>query len=529
MNAVRLARAFPPPDSAPNTTQTVLLLRWVLIIATSYLVVFSRPLDRNPTSAALYVAAYFASNILLTELRSFFRSQSAFNISVVLFDILMVSLGLALTGAATNEIYVVYFLVIFTSALTERLLLVVGAALLISIVHLYTESRFLGFGHLDTPAYILRVPFLFVVAMFFGHLVKDVRDREREAEEARAHGRRMEILSGISHDLKNPLGVVQSLATLLLDGGAGELTDKQADFVRRIHASTRRVGNFALNLIDAERIDAGHLVLLRDPVNVADLVEDSLLHARSASDLKGVTLRCSVASDLPVAHLDGVQMERVIANVVGNAIKFTPAGGTVTLSVARAGEHVVLSVVDDGPGMASHEVTGAFEKYRTLSPRSLGDGSGLGLFIVKGIVEAHAGTVEIVSTVGEGTTVTMRLPTRPPDATHASGTHSPQARRRWWPFTQPAPPPPRAPRARAAAPRAPRSITPASRARLSPTHPSLWPVPSPWWSSSGRPLGRSAPPAARHRETHATYQSLPPAFLRLIRYFSDRAISPSDN
>jgi signal transduction histidine kinase len=440
VNAVGIAGTSPRADSTPNTTQAVLLLRWVLIIATSYLVVFSRSLDQNPASAALYVAAYFGSNILLTELLPYFPSQSAFDISVVLFDTLMVSLGLALTGAPTSEIFVVYFLVIFVSALTERLLLVVGAAVLISIVHLYTESRLVGFGHLVSPAYILRVPFLFVVAMFFGYLVKDVRDREREAEEARAHGRRMETLSGISHDLKNPLGVVQSMATLLLDGGVGELNEEQIDIIRLIHASTRHVGNFALNLIDAERINAGHLVLHRDPVNVADVVEDSLLYARTASDLKGVTLRCRIASDLPVAHLDGVQMERVIANVVGNAIKFTPAGGTVTLFLSRAGEDIVLAVADDGPGMASHELPDAFEKYRTLSPRSRSNGSGLGLFIVKGIVEAHGGTVEILSAVAEGTTVTMRLPMRPPDATHAAGISSSQPRRRWWPFTQPAPP-----------------------------------------------------------------------------------------
>ena len=434
VHAVRVVHTSAPAEGTPEAAQAVVLLRWVLIIATSYLVVFSRPLDQNPTSAALYVVAYFASNIFLAELQPYFRSQSAFDISIVLFDILMVSLGLALTGAATNEIYVVYFLVIFTSALTDRLLLVVGAAVLISIAHLYTESRLVDVGHLVMPAYILRVPFLFVVAMFFGHLVRDVRQRERDAEDARAHGHRMEILSGISHDLKNPLSVVQSMATLLLEGGSGELNEEQTDLVRLIHASARQVGNLALNLIDAERIDAGHLVLRRTPVNVADLVEDGLLHARSASKLKGVTLRCRVEPNLPLAHLDGVQMERVIANIVGNAIKFTPAGGTVTLSVSRAAEHVVLSVVDDGPGIAAEELPRAFEKYRTLSPRSHSIASGLGLFIVKRIVEAHAGTVEITSRVAEGTTVTMRLPTRPPDATHAVAPPSPRSRRRWWPF-----------------------------------------------------------------------------------------------
>src|SRR6185295_1432164 len=167
---------------------------------------------------------------------------------------------------------------------------------------------------LVTPAYILRVPFLFVVAMFFGSLVKDLRDRERETEDARAHARRMEILSGISHDLRNPLSVVQSMASLLLEGSVGKLTEKQADLVGLIQASARQVGTLALNLIDAERIDAGHLVIHRDVLNVAELVEDGLANARSFGALKGVTLGRTVASDLPVAYLDRVQMERAIAN-----------------------------------------------------------------------------------------------------------------------------------------------------------------------------------------------------------------------
>src|SRR5206468_5021177 len=125
----------------------------------------------------------FASNIFLTWLVPRFHSQYRFDLAVVLLDTVMVSVGLALTGAASTEFYVVYFLVMFVSALTERLSLVVGAAVLISAAHLYTESRFIALPDLLNPRYILRIPFLFVVAMFFGHLVEDARSREREADE----------------------------------------------------------------------------------------------------------------------------------------------------------------------------------------------------------------------------------------------------------------------------------------------------------------------------------------------------------
>jgi len=415
-----------------SMVQAVVLLRWVLIIATSYLVVFSRPLGQGPVGASLFVAAYFASNVVLAELLPRFRSHYAFDVCVVLLDTFMVCVGLALIGAGGSEFYVVFFLVLFLSALTERLGLVVTAAALMSLAHLYTESQRVGVDRLMDPAYLLRVPFLFVVALFFGNLVQDARRRERTARVARERARQMETLSGISHDLKNPLGVIQSLATLLLEGDAGQLTEKQTDLVRRIHASTRHVITFALNIIDAARIDAGRLVLQRTPVNVEDLIEDALLLARSACDLKGLTLQSWMEPGLPVVYVDIGQMERVISNIVGNAIKFTPTGGQVTLSVRRSGDQMVLAVQDTGSGIAAKEVPMIFEQYRRRSNRP--DGSGLGLFIVKAIVEAHGGAVAIDSVVGHGTTVTVHMPFVPSPQAPAAAASPRSSVRRWWPF-----------------------------------------------------------------------------------------------
>ncbi len=420
----------PTDETSLSMAQAVLLLRWVLIIATSYLVVFSRPLGEGSTSAAMFVAAYFASNVLLTELLPRFRSYYAFDVCVVLLDTVMVSVGLTLTGAGQSQFYVVFFLVLFLSALTERLGLVVMAAAMMSIAHLYTESELVGARSLLNPAYLLRVPFLFVVALFFGNLVQDARRRERQAHAAREQAQRMETLSGVSHDLKNPLGVIQSLATLLLEGDAGQLNDRQMDLVRRIHASSRHVITFALNIIDAARIDAGRLVLHRAPVNLSDLVEDALLLTRSAADLKGLTLQWSVEPSMPPAHIDLGQMERVISNLVGNAVKFTPAGGQVSLSVRRSGNQIVLSVQDTGLGIAASDLPTIFEQYRRRANRS--DGSGLGLFIVKAIVDAHGGTVSIDSTAGKGTTVSVQLPFAPAEPVPPTAAALRLSRRRWW-------------------------------------------------------------------------------------------------
>jgi len=383
--------------------QTILLLRWVLIIATAYLMLFSRPLPTTPPSVALFVAAYFASNLVLTWLLPRLdRRWRTVDAGLVLFDTAAICLGLALTANVSNDFFLLYFLVLFLGALTERLALVVAAAVVASVVHLVTVSAFVDAADLMGEGYLMRIPFLFVVALFFGHLVEDeAKSRERL---------RVEFVSTVSHDLKNPLAVIQSIAELLLDGNAGELNADQAQFVRRIYASARHVIALSHNLLSAARIEAGHLTLLRSPESLVNVVETAITFARSASDLKGVTLTLVCERDPPPVHLDTVQMERAISNILDNAIRYTPPGGQVVAAIQHSSRQLVLTIHDDGPGIASEDLPAVFEKYHRRAQRSR-EGTGFGLFIVKAIVEGHGGQVAADSTPGHGTTITIRLPT----------------------------------------------------------------------------------------------------------------------
>lgn len=390
--------------------QVIVLLRWVLIIATSYLVLFSRPLGDVPPSAGLFVVLYLASNVVLTELLPRLSESSHLDWAIVVMDTVALSIAMILTQHASSEFFVLYFVVVFLSALTERIGLVAIATLLIATAYLYTVAQFIGMGSIIDQGYMMRVPFLFAVALFFGYLVQSARARERAAQEAQARALRMELLSAVSHDLKNPLGVIESLASLMLEGDAGALNEQQTDLTERIHASSRQVITLSLNLIDAERIEAGRLVLNRKQANIAKVADNALVHARSASHLKGVALRCEVEPALPQVQVDVAQTERVISNLLGNAIKFTPAGGQVELGIYRRGGAVVLSVSDTGPGIAAEELPHLFDKYHREPCSKRIEGSGLGLFIVKAVVEAHGGRVDIASTIGRGTTVTVSLP-----------------------------------------------------------------------------------------------------------------------
>src|SRR5262249_15634666 len=144
------------------------------------------------------------------------------------------------------------------------------------------------------------------------------------------------------------------------------------------------------------------------------VIRDALVVAACASEIKGVSLDARVEPGLPLISIDAVQIERVIANLLGNAIKFTSAGGGVRLSARRVHDAIAVVVADDGPGSAADELPRlANGEYRGLRGRS-GGGSGLGLFIVRAVVSAHGGALTIESAVGRGTTVTVTLPLTPP-------------------------------------------------------------------------------------------------------------------
>lgn len=408
------------PEGAEQRGQVLVLLRWVLIIAIAYLLLFSGPHEDTRPQVALFVALYLASNVILSRVLGHVSYQSTLEWVVVIIDTLTVTLAISLVQGGSSELFVLYFVVLFLSALSDSVGLVALAAVAISVAHIYTASRFLDLGQLMAQGYILRVPFLFAVGLFFGNLVHNARTQQRLFEERRARALRHEFLSTVSHDLRNPLGVIESLASLLLEGDAGALTAEQTNLVQRIHSSTRQVLNLAGNLIDAERIEAGHFVLRATRSDMGRIVGDAVSLARSASELKGIRLDAAIPSDLPPIEVDVVQIERVLSNLLGNAIKFTPRGGRIQVGVESAENVLRISVRDSGAGINAGALASLGSKHYRAPTAAGIDGNGLGLFIVRTVIDAHGGSMDIQSREGEGTTVTVTLPRRLPAAAHAT-------------------------------------------------------------------------------------------------------------
>jgi signal transduction histidine kinase len=396
-------------DPEPQTI-TILHLRWVLIVATGYLLLFQH-LD-HPASPIVHIflAGYLASNLVVAALLRRLSSEWL-TMGIALFDAAAVSAALLVGKDFSTDFFLLYFVVILLATQTERLGFVVVIAVAISLVHLYTTTDPLSPMSILGSGALVRVSFLFVVALFFGHLVERVRAAERRADEARRNEKIVtDSIEEVVRAFKIPLGAIHAIAEILLESRRDSPTHEQVELLRRIHANSRHLSRFASSLLAARQIEVHRLRLDREPANLSSIVEEVLSVVTTASDLKGISLELEAAPALPLVEVDVDQIDRAVWSILDNAIRSAPAGGEVFVSLEHTDLEVVLSVSDDGQGVSAADLPAIFDKLRHLN--SGFESSGFGLFIAKSIVEAHGGTIAADSEIGGGTTLTVRLPIR---------------------------------------------------------------------------------------------------------------------
>jgi len=386
-------------------------LRWLLIIATSYLVVFSRPLAQMSPLAALYVAAYLSTALLWRPICSRFARPEHLIGSVILFDVLAVTGGLMLADHSFGAFFGLYFLVILISMLAQSLAFVLVASLVVGMIHvglLYAVSDPSQFSFAE---YLVRLPFLFAVGLSVGHVAEEIRSAQREAFEASERERlRGEFVSSVIHDLKSPLGVAQVMLEMLADPASGPLNPMQSKFVLLMQTSIHQVLALAHDFLDASRIEAGQFEIHPTISDLPSLVDKAVERARTVAERNQIEIAFAGEGDLPPVEVDGTQIDRAVSNLIDNAIKYTAPPGRVEVTVGRNASEFLISVSDTGNGIGPSEAGRVFRKYQRGRDASGVVGSGLGLFIVKAVAEAHDGTVDLASLPGKGTTVTMHIP-----------------------------------------------------------------------------------------------------------------------
>src|SRR5262245_26061066 len=218
-----------------------------------------------------------------------------------------------------------------------------------------------------------------------------------------------EFIATASHELRTPLTSVQMGIHLLLEQAVGALTNMQRDILTTCREDCARLDKLMRDLLDLSRIEAGQNAPCLVPISATTLVDTAVATVRSQVESHECTLTVDVPSILPTVRADRLHIERVIANLVSNAVRHTARGGAIAITATARAGHVAISVTDTGSGIPADYLPRIFDKFVQV-PNTPSGGAGLGLAIAKHIVEAHGGQISVLSEMEHGTTFMFTLP-----------------------------------------------------------------------------------------------------------------------
>ena len=311
--------------------------------------------------------------------------------------------------ASQHDLQLGAILLVFATGIAMLLGYFVSSAITRRIQSLQQAAGQLARGDLTTRAPVEGRDEVAALAASFNHMAERLQEADRQQREL--DRLRRDLVAWASHDLQTPLTAIRVQVEALADG----VVDDPATVQRYLQTTKRQVNDLSLlldDLFQVAQLDAGGVVIQPAACSLSDLISDTLESFSALADERGVTLTGSAASDLDPAMLDAPRIGRVLNNLLGNALRHTPAGGEVIVSARRVGGHIQIDVSDTGEGINPEDLPHVFERfYRGEKSRNRDTGgSGLGLAIARGIVRAHSGEIRVESQPGAGTTFHISLP-----------------------------------------------------------------------------------------------------------------------
>jgi two-component system, NtrC family, sensor kinase len=241
-------------------------------------------------------------------------------------------------------------------------------------------------------------------------LFKEIQQKSAQLEVANRH--KTEFLANMSHELRTPLNAIIGFSEVLLQRMFGELNAQQADYLEDVKSSGQHLLTLINDILDLSKIEAGRMELEAAPFSLVAALNNAVTLVRERAQSHGIKLALEVAPELDTVVADERKLKQVVVNLLANAVKFTPDGGTVTLRAARENGEVRLAVHDTGIGIAPEDQERIFQEFQqaTHQGERSREGTGLGLTLSKRMIELHGGTISVFSAPGKGSTFTVALP-----------------------------------------------------------------------------------------------------------------------
>src|SRR5581483_7110167 len=221
-----------------------------------------------------------------------------------------------------------------------------------------------------------------------------------------------DFFSMMSHELRTPLTSIKEGIGLLLEGVGGTVTDKQRRLLTILAEESQRLISLVNSLLDLSKMEAGMMTYHLQPASLSSVIDRAVTELGPLAEAKRIKIEARIREPIPLVKMDPDRILQALRNLVGNAVKFTPDGGRVTLQAAQKNGSVEVAVSDTGPGIAADDLPMIFDKYRQGSSKSayMLRGTGLGLAIVKHIITSHGGQVWVESEAGQGSSFIFVLP-----------------------------------------------------------------------------------------------------------------------
>jgi signal transduction histidine kinase len=243
-------------------------------------------------------------------------------------------------------------------------------------------------------------------------IISDITERKRAEERLKETMElKSQFILTVSHELRTPLTCIKEAVEVVLEGAAGQINDRQRHFLDIVKRNIERLAMLINDVLDFQRLESGRSKIDISENDIREVVKSVDETMAPAARQKGLNFAVELDGKLPKTWFDSGKIIQVLTNLISNSIKFTPQGGSVTVSILRQGDELLMRVRDTGLGIPKEDLPKIFERfYRVPRPGKEIKGTGLGLSIVRKIVDLHHGRIEVESEVDKGTTFTIYLP-----------------------------------------------------------------------------------------------------------------------
>ena len=419
-------------------SRAFLLLRYTLIAATAYLLLVEREFALPPLPVMLAIVLALASNVVLAQLPERVTARPAFAAGVIITDTLWITAALVYSGEFEADFFYLYFFVLLLAAIGENLALIAVTAVVVCAAYLYLltiNGTMLSWWH--SPS-LIRLPFLFTTAAFYGYLIDRARRQLRQAREQafadleRLVAQRTAELTtanhelstfaySVSHDLRAPLRAIDAFSQALLEDYAETLDDQGKDYLRRVRTNAGRMAQLIDDLLQLSRLARTELYL--DTVDLSATVESIAADLQRGDPQRDV--RWDIQPGLRVTG-DPTLLRVLLDNLVGNAWKYTSRRPRAHISFGAtvADGEAVYFVRDDGCGFDLAFADKLFRPFQRLHTVDEYAGDGVGLATVQRVIRRHGGRIWVDASPDRGATFFFTLG---PDAAAIQDARSPLA------------------------------------------------------------------------------------------------------